>query len=128
MRLDIYLRADNAAAAIQFYVNELGFFTVAADYGMDSYLLRGVYNSEICLQITNWHSVPDRMPRFALCVSSADKEFKRLSELKFASGGDLIRDEFGQAAVFEWPGGKNFMMKDPTGNCFLLVEDYIAPD
>ena len=126
MRLDIYLRADNSAATIQFYVHELGFFVVAADYGMDSYLLRGVDNNQNCIHITSWASLPDRLPRFSLRVPNANKEFKRLSELKFESGGDLVRDEFGQAAVFEWPGGKNFMVKDPTGNCFLLMEDYIA--
>jgi catechol 2,3-dioxygenase-like lactoylglutathione lyase family enzyme len=126
MRIDVLLRAESPADTIRFYVQELGMFQVDADYGMDAWLLRAIANPAICIQITPWHPVPRATPAFALTVPSCDLEFRRLRAQRFAGGGGLVPDEHGVLDVFEWPGGKNFMLEDPGGNRFLLCEDHIA--
>lgn len=127
MRIDVFLRAESAAETIRFYVQELGLFEVAADYGMDAWLLRAIANPAICLQITPWHPPARETPVFALTVPSCDAEFQRLRGVQFASGGGLVPDKNGLLEVFEWPGGKNFMLEDPSKNRFLLCEDHIVP-
>ncbi len=127
MRIDVLLRAESAAATIRFYVEELGMFQVDADYGMESYLLRASANPAICLQIATWHPPARESPVFALTVPSCAIEFQRLRAMRFAGGGGLVPDKNGVLAVFEWPGGKSFMLEDPARNRFLLCEDHIAP-
>ncbi|UOD32806.1 VOC family protein [Massilia violaceinigra] len=126
MRIDVLLRAESAADTIRFYVEELGMFRVDADYGMESYLLRAIANPAICLQIAPWHPPARESPVFALTVPSCDSQFQRLRAMRFA-GGRLVPDKNGVLEVFEWPGGKSFMLEDPAKNRFLLCEDRIAP-
>lgn len=126
MRIDVFLRAGPTADIIRFYVQELEMFQVDADYGMASYLLRAIANPAICLQIAPWHPAPRESPVFALTVPSCDVEFQRLRAMQFAGGGGLVPDKNGELAVFEWPGGKSFMLEDPAKNRFLLCEDHIA--
>ncbi|NHZ40234.1 VOC family protein [Massilia aquatica] len=127
MRIDVFLRAESAVDTIRFYVQELGMFQVDADYGMDSYLLRASAHPGICLQITPWHPAAREAPVFALTIPSCDVAFQRLRAMRFAGGGGLVPDKNGVLEVFEWPGGKNFMLEDPSKNRFLLCEDHIAP-
>lgn len=126
MRIDVFLRAESAADTIRFYVQELGMFEVDADYGMQSYLLRAIASPAICLQLAPWHPAPRETPAFALTVPSCDAQWRRLRTVRFAGGGGLVPDKNGVAEVFEWPGGKNFMLEDPGKNRFLLCEDHIA--
>ncbi|NHZ61244.1 VOC family protein [Massilia genomosp. 1] len=126
MRIDVLLRAEAPADTIRFYVEELGMFRLDADYGMDCCLLRAIANPAICLQITPWHPAPRETPVFALTVPSCDAQFRRLRSVRFAAGGGLVPDKNGVLDVFEWPGGKSFVLEDPGKNRFLLCEDRIA--
>lgn len=128
MRIDILLRANCAADSIRFYVDELGMFEIAADYGMDSYLLRSTTNPGICLQLTTWHPEKQGKEMFGLSVPSCTSMFERLRKIQFSNGAGIVPNKRGDLEVFDWPGGKSFALQDPSGNRFLLFEDYIASD
>lgn len=127
MRYDVFLRVDSAAEAIRFYVDELGLFKVEADYGMHAYLLCAVGNPSFGLQIAESGAPTSGPARFGLSVECCKREFQRLRQVAFASGGRLVPDANGNLEVFDWPGGQSFLVEDPSGNQMLLFEDYIAP-
>jgi hypothetical protein len=128
MRFDIYLTVESSRLAIKFYVEELGLFEVCADYGMNGYLLCAKKNPHLCLQIMESEEKRTSIsPRLGISVPSCDLEFHRLQKLGFTTGAHLVPDENGNLEVFEWPGGKNILVEDPSGNRFILFEDRIAP-
>lgn len=127
MRTDIFLKVASAPLAIKFYVEELGLFEIAADYGMNDFLLRAINNPGVCLQISERAQKTSGSPLFGMSVENCDAEFQRLQQTVFSSGARLVPDQDGKLAVFEWPGGKSFLIEDPSQNQFMLFEDRIAP-
>ncbi|NHZ82525.1 hypothetical protein F2P44_25065 [Massilia sp. CCM 8695] len=127
MRTDIFLKVASAALAIRFYVDELGMFEIAADYGMNDFLLRAIGNPDVCLQISERGGKTSGSPIFGMSVDNCDTAFQRLKQTVFSSGARLVPDGDGKLAVFEWPGGKSFLLEDPAQNQFMLFEDRIAP-
>lgn len=90
--------------------------------------MRAIENEELQLHLASFYNpAPDpatTMPMFSLIVASCDRQFARLRSVNFASGDRLVPGEDGVLEVFEYPGGKNFIMQDPSGNRFLIAEDY----
>ncbi|MFB9246393.1 VOC family protein [Massilia antarctica] len=127
MRTDILLNVASCALAIKFYVDEFGMFEIAADYGMNAILLHATGNPGVCLQISERAAKTAGAPLFGMSVDSCDSEFERLTQTVFSSGARLVPDRDGKLAVFEWPGGKSFLLEDPSRNQFMLFEDRIAP-
>ena len=114
----IWLPAHDAAAMQQFYVNELGWFVLAQDWGMGQLELRWL-NGPLGLCI---HPPPDgcvlnesATPRLSLRTSELDAEFARLNAMSLRSGAALLSPH-----IFEYPAGRNFMLRDPAGHCVLL--------
>jgi predicted enzyme related to lactoylglutathione lyase len=127
MRAKVFLKVGSSPLAIKFYVEELGMFEIAADYGMNDFLLLAIENPGFGLRISERAEKTTGSPIFGMSVDSCDAEFRRLQQAGFKTGGRLVPDRHGNLAVFEWPGGKNFLVEDPSGNQFLLFEDRIAP-
>lgn len=58
-------------------------------------------------------------PLFSLEVENCDKVFKYLKNSEYKTQGKLLSDN-----IFEYPLGKNILLSDPSGNKFLIIENY----
>lgn len=126
-RLDVFLRVRSARAAIAFYVEELGWFDLAGDMGANDYLLLSNRDDSLALHISETKGDPAETPMFAISEKCVDREYARIAALAMASAGGLAPGFDGNFRVLEWPGGKNFLVKDPSSNMMLIFEDYIVP-
>ena len=126
MRIKLFLKIDSAEASRQFYEDELAMFRLHGEIWEGTCALRMVGNEDIRLHLAPYYDAPPqpRQPAFSIGVKNCDKEFARLRATSFASGGRLMPQKGGVFEVFEYPGGKNFMMEDPSGNRLLIAEDY----
>ncbi len=86
--------------------------------------MAAIGSDDIELELTNYNREPSASPVFTLMVDDCKREFARLRATQFSSGGRLVPNENGVVEVFEYPAGKNFMMEDPSGNRFMIHEDY----
>jgi predicted enzyme related to lactoylglutathione lyase len=55
---------------------------------------------------------------FALEVEDCGGLFDQLRAKPFVTGGRILSEE-----VFEYPLGKNFLLRDPSGNRFLIFRE-----
>jgi len=125
MRFEIFLTVESAKNAIQFYVVELKLFRVRIEYGMETFLLCSVDNKVACLSIREGNVAPNIYPLFAIGVKDCDEEFARVNKIKFSNGARIVPDRNGLLQVRDFPTGKSFSMEDPSGNRFILSEDYL---
>lgn len=88
--------------------------------------LRATASEDIELELADFHNPPSDAALFILTTDDCNREFKRLVNTHFASGGRVVPNKHGRLDVFEYPAGANFMMEDPSGNRFLIHEDFGA--
>ena len=124
MKLSLMLRADSPSASRQFYEDELGMFRLKGEMWDSACQMVAVSNDDIELELTDYNREASDSPVFTLMVDDCDREFARLRATGFASGARIVPNDNGVVAVFEYPAGKNFMMEDPSGNRFMIHEDY----
>lgn len=100
-----------------FYCEKTNLFEFVFDYGMDTILLSCVFNPtiQLILSLENYRA-PDS-PVFTLNVEDCKKMF---DQFKISIPDYLISKE-----VFEYPLGKNFLIKDPSNNLILISEEMI---
>lgn len=128
MKVKIYLKVHDIEAAEQFYSNELKMFNVILSEARGS-LLRHVKHDYFELNIKKKTEVVDlpttNEPIFAIETYDCKKEFTRIRKINFVSGGYIYKraDEL-EPTTLEYPLGENFLMIDPSGNRFLIYEDY----
>lgn len=126
MRFDMFLNVTSSADAIRFYVEELGLFRVAIDYGMKSFLLCATKSPYVCLNVGERPISISEYPRFGIQVDDCGKEFRRLRDIQFSKSAGIVPSRDGVFEVSDFPIGKSFSMKDPSGNRFILFEDYMS--
>lgn len=86
--------------------------------------MRSVASADIEIELADFHNPPSETALFILTTDDCNREFKRLVNTHFASGGRIVPNEQGRLDIFEYPAGANFMMEDPSGNRFLIHEDF----
>lgn len=125
MRMKVLLKTESAALSRQFYEDELAMFRLEGELWERACSLRSLSDDSFGIQLASYFNPPPdlAMPLFSLIVEDCDREFSRLFATTFASGGRLVPDEKGMVEVFEYPGGRNFIMEDPSGNRFLIAQD-----
>lgn len=120
---EMFLKVRSKERAIAFYVGEAGLFEEAADFGAGYVSLKCTCADHVYLSIIESDSVsPTENPLFSIGVKNCNREIARLSSVEFKSGGSAYLDSSGRIAVLEYPLGKNFMLIDPDGHRFLLME------
>ncbi len=117
--VEILLNVNSVEEAKQFYCNELNLFSFYYDYGMQTISLLFVKNPTIRLTLSEGVLFNIDTPIFSLEVENCDEIFKVLQGIQYNTDGKLISN-----SVFEYPLGKNILIQDPSGNKFLIVENY----
>jgi predicted enzyme related to lactoylglutathione lyase len=126
-RLDIFLRVKSASDAVKFYVDETAWFKTAVDFGMNDYLLLSARDESMALHISETKGDALETPSFGISASNCDREHARIAATGLQSGASFVRGFDGGYNVLDWPGGKNFVMQDPSSHRILVYQDYIAP-
>ncbi|MGE6758259.1 hypothetical protein ACQKGO_09630 [Corallococcus interemptor] len=106
---------------VRFYVDELGLFEVAQDYGMGQMLLRCRTSPSFCLLLQPGRPVMRDTPVFTLSTSNARAELARLTAVRFTRGG-LVVGRDGVPGVWEYPLGTTFSLRDAVGNLFGISQ------
>ena len=128
MKVKIYLKVDDIEAAEQFYSEELKMFNIILSE-MRGSLLRHINHDYFELSIKKKNEANDlptvNQPIFAIETYDCKKEFDRIKKIEFASGGYIYKDKDElEPSTLEFPLGESFLMIDPSGNRFLIYEDY----
>lgn len=121
LRADVFVPSASAEAQVRFYVDELGLFEVAHDYGMGSLLLRHIHGPSFCLSLQPGRAPCREQPLFCISTPDARSELARLSAVSFSSGG-IVPGGDGSARLFEYPLGLSFTLRDASGNMFIISE------
>lgn len=121
MRVDIFVPTNSVEDQIQFYVNELGIFTIENDYGMGDVLLRHVDCDSFCLQLQHNRAPSIDEPLFCISTKNCRSEFERLLKVVFRNGG-LVASAGGGPQLLEFPLGQTISLRDASGNLFLITE------
>lgn len=119
-KVQVRLGVDSVKEAERFYCHELGLFDFHYDYGMGTISLVCKDNPSFFLVLSTGSSACSDDYLFGLEVEDCALLFERLKAVKFETGGQLVSSE-----VFEYPLGKNILLKDPSGNRFLIFEERI---
>jgi hypothetical protein len=125
MITQIYIKVKNIEKAIQFYVYEMKWFKVIHS-GNAGTLIRGIKHQflELYLELGNVNVI-NNDPIFAIESNDCQLDFDIIKEITFKSGGYLFKDkDEKEPSILEYPLGKNFLLIDPSGNRFLIYEDY----
>ena len=127
MRINIFLKSLSFTNSIKFYVEELGMFDLVNNFGTGFCTLRakGAPNFDIIL--SEDYNETGSWPAFALSVNDCYAELNRLRRVQFASGGELIPTKEGKLEVFEYPGGRNILLRDPDSHEVMLFEYFGDP-
>lgn len=114
----ITLPVSHLESSILFYTESTGFFKDGFDFGMREFLVvKKESDFGIILKESFGWMGSDR-PTFSLYVTDVLSEFDRLKSKTFECGGGLCTPSRG--AIFQYPLEANFLMKDPSGNRFLV--------
>jgi hypothetical protein len=124
MKMIVLLKADSPAASRRFYEDELGMFTLQGAMWDSGCTMQAIHVESFGIELTTYNRRPSEEPAFTLIVEDCKKEFARLSAMHFASGARVVPNEAGALEIFEYPAGQNFMMEDPSGNRFVIHEDF----
>lgn len=124
--IHVNVRAVSIEQSRQFYEDELAMFKHVGAVWESACALRPRGSNAFELNLGTYYNPPGDQAMFFLVVANCDREFARLRAVHFASGGRIVPDKDGRVDVFEYPGGKNFLMEDPAGNRFVIHEDYAA--
>jgi hypothetical protein len=111
------LTVASIAAATKFYCEELALFDFRQDHGMGTVSVVHKANQSILLLLSEGEPAVRDRPVFWIEVDSCESIFTRLKTLPFDSGGRLQSEE-----VLEYPLERNFSLRDPSGNMFVLFE------
>lgn len=115
----VQVHARDTDRLLKFFVSELALFNVAFDYGMGNYLLTGLGDPHMGLQIVRADDQNTFLhPLFTVAVQNIEPLFHRLKGIDFLSGGELLTGP----TLFEYPAGKSMLLRDPGGNRFLIEE------
>ena len=126
MLIQIPFKVESIEKARQFYIDELGLFKEITTFGERAVILREFRdeNLELYIELGECKNNSNE-PSFSMEVKDCSKEFDRIKRINFFSGGHLFKDESEEeATIFEFPLGKNFLLVDPSGNKFLMYEDF----
>lgn len=119
----VHVHARDTDRLLQFYVSELALFTVAFDYGMGNYLLTGLDDAHIGLQIARADDrIASSNPLFTVAVQNIESLFHRLRDFDLFSGGELLTG----STLFEYPAGKSMLLQDPGGNRFIIEQQTLG--
>ena len=128
MKVQIFLMVNDIEEAEQFYTKELKMFSIIFSE-MRGTLLRHVKHDyfELFLEKNrNTVDIPDsNEPIFAIETYNCKEEFARIRTINFLSGGYIYKhkDEK-EPSTLEYPLGESFLMIDPSGNRFIIYEDF----
>ncbi len=114
MRFDLYLDVRSLSDAVAFYVDELGLFELAQDFGMHNFLLRAKGNWSIGMHLGERDG---QAAVFGIRVADCARLFERLKHTVFASGA-LIESE-----LTRWAFLNTLVMRDPSGNRVVLFDE-----
>jgi hypothetical protein len=117
-KVEIRIAVNSINESKIFYCDDLDLFVFKYDYGMTTISLSYKNNPDFILKLTETLFKPNERPLFGLWIENCGKTFQELQEKKFKSSGELISKE-----VFEYPIGKNFLLRDPSNNKFLIFEE-----
>lgn len=117
-RIQVHLKAHSVEEARRFYCEDLGLFAVHQDYGMDAVSLVFERNPNVFLILSAGSPPGSEDYAFALEVEDCGGLFDQLRAKPFVTGGRILSEE-----VFEYPLGKNFLLRDPSGNRFLIFRE-----
>ncbi|WLI89469.1 hypothetical protein Q4S45_22705 [Massilia sp. R2A-15] len=106
MRFDMFLNVTSSADAIRFYVEELGLFRVAIDYGMKSFLLCATESPYVCLNVGERPISISEYPRFGIQVDDCGKEFRRLRDIQFSKSAGIVPSREAYLRLATFPLGK----------------------
>ncbi|MGK4006211.1 hypothetical protein WMF31_26565 [Sorangium sp. So ce1036] len=120
VKVQVRLRVDSVRDAERYYCDELGLFDSCYDYGMGTVSLVSRDNPTFFLVLSTGSGAASDDYLFGLETKDCDLLFERLRSVRFETGGRLLSSE-----VFEYPLGKNILLKDPSGNKFLIFEERI---
>ncbi|AUX21535.1 uncharacterized protein SOCEGT47_020210 [Sorangium cellulosum] len=120
IKVQIRLRVDSVRDAERYYCDELGLFEFYHDYGMETVSLVSRDNPSFFLILSAGAGACSDDCLFGLETKDCDLLFERLRSVRFETGGRLLSSE-----VFEYPLGKNVLLRDPSGNKFLIFEESI---
>lgn len=115
----IDITVSSVSAATKFYCDELALFDFHQDYGMGTVSLAYKANESILLLLSEGEPAVADRPVFRIEVDSCESIFNRLRAQPFTSGGKLLSQE-----IFEYPLEKSLALRDPSGNMFVLFEEY----
>lgn len=121
MRCDVYVPSMDEQSSIRFYVEELKLFVLVRDYGMGDILLRYINSDDFHIMLSLDSSVFCNTPLFAVTVNDCDAELDRLMKVNFSVGGVAPNGE-GLPLCIEYPLGKFFRLRDPSGNLIVVNE------
>jgi hypothetical protein len=127
MRVDIYLKSVSCDRSIAFYVEELGMFDLVNNFGTGFCTLRSKRLQNLNVFLGHGYNSPGSWPVLGLSIEDCYEELNRLRDIEFASGGGVVPNELGQLEVFEYPGGRNILLRDPDGHEIILFEDFGDP-
>lgn len=117
--IEIRLNVNAVNQALEFYCNELGLFSLHRDYGMGNISIVYKNNPSFKLMIFEGQTINVEYPLFSIETENCTKLFHQLLGTNFSSNGKLI-----SKSVFEYPIGKNILLQDPSGNKFLIFENF----
>lgn len=124
MKFTLRLRTASAPLSRLFYENELAMFKLEGSIWVSGCTLRAIDSDDTRLELSTFHSAPGESAFFILTVDNCQREFLRLLNTEFVSGGKILPGKNGRFGIFEYPAGRNFTMEDPAGNKFLIHEDF----
>jgi len=122
MRNTVYIYTDKFEKTRYFYTKELKLFEQTFDYGMNTVILSYIHSPSFCLTLKEKPSCSkNNGPIFSIEVKNCEEIYKKIKNTYFKQGG--LAPEY-EKNIFEYPIGKNFLVIDPVGNEFLIVENY----
>jgi hypothetical protein len=99
-------------------------FDLVNDFGTGFCTLRAKESPNVDLFLGDSYRDAGSWPAFGLSVTDCYAELNRLRNISFTSGGEVVRAKNGSVEVFEYPGGRNILLRDPDNHQILLFEDF----
>lgn len=123
MRIDLHLRADSAEFSRRFYVQEVGLFTASSiSFHGKSCMIFPLGYQEFRIYLDAYFRAPPTTPIFSIEVGDWEKNYVRLRDMTFESGGRFFPYKDGEITSSQGRHKKTFMLEDPSGNRFLVFD------
>lgn len=109
--------------ALRFYTNETNWFYKEQDLGMGYFKLLSKLNPSFgIVLIEDDEYIANDNVILTFSTNELDSQYLKLLNINFNSGAKI----FNKDGIFEYPGGRNFLLLDPCGNN-ILIEELISP-